>query len=65
VRYHYVIIDYLCRLAPRCAPESARAGSDASELRWATRRQAAAMKLRPALRRVLRNAFASVSVPRA
>lgn len=59
VQYHYVIIDYLCRLAPRCRPQAARPGTDVTELRWATRREAAALHLRPALRRVLRKAFAA------
>lgn len=70
VQYHYVIIDYLCRLAPRCAPSSARAGSDATELRWITRAELRRFDLRPVLRQVLRKAFtrsaqARTSEPRA
>lgn len=32
-RYHYVLIDYLCRIAPGASPET-QAGSDAAECRW-------------------------------
>jgi ADP-ribose pyrophosphatase YjhB (NUDIX family) len=64
VQYHYVIIDYLCRLAPRSSPAAARASSDVTELRWASRREVAALKLRPALQRVLGKAFQLALPPR-
>lgn len=35
VRYHYVIADYLCRVIGG----QARAGSDAADLRWASRKE--------------------------
>jgi 8-oxo-dGTP diphosphatase len=59
VQYHYVIIDYLCRLADGCSPAQAVAGSDASELRWITRAELPSCALRPALIAVLEKAFAS------
>ena len=58
VQYHYVIIDYLCRLAAGSHPADACASSDASELRWITRAEIQAFALRPALVAVLEKAFA-------
>lgn len=55
VRYHYVIIDFLCRLAPRHA--APRAASDVTELRWATRAELPQFRLRPALLRVIDKGF--------
>jgi 8-oxo-dGTP diphosphatase len=41
VRYHYVLIDFLCR--PLCG--DLRAGSDAADVRWFTRDELPALKL--------------------
>jgi 8-oxo-dGTP diphosphatase len=41
VRYHYVLIDYLCRPAGG----DLKAGSDAADVRWFTREEVPALKL--------------------
>ena len=41
VRYHYVLIDFLCR----AAGGDLKAGSDAAEVRWFTREQLPALNL--------------------
>ena len=54
VRYHYVLVDYLCRV------ESGRlqAASDAAETRWVERSRLAEHGLRPETMRVIERAFA-------
>ncbi|MSO20386.1 MAG: NUDIX domain-containing protein [Acidobacteria bacterium] len=53
VQYHYVIIDYVCRLEEDSLPAHAQASSDAAELRWALREELSQYWLHPALLRVL------------
>lgn len=53
VLYHYVIVDYLCRL---CAGE-ARAGSDALELAWAAPGELERYDLPPKALEVVQDAF--------
>jgi mutator protein MutT len=48
-QYHYVLIDYLCRLL---AGEAA-AASDVSEVRWVTAEELAKMELRDSIRGVI------------
>ena len=54
VRYHYVLIDYLC------VPEGGRlrSGSDAREARWVERCDLSDYSLRPEMLRVIEKAFA-------
>jgi 8-oxo-dGTP diphosphatase len=49
VEYHYVLIDYLCRVAGG----RLRAGSDADEVRWATRAQIEGMEMAADTRAVI------------
>lgn len=49
-QYHYVLIDYLCRVAGG----EARAGSDVSEVRWVSADEIAVLELRDSTERVLR-----------
>lgn len=58
VQYHYVIIDYLCRLDDESQSRHAVAASDTTELRWAMRDDLPNFHLRPALLRVIGKAFA-------
>ena len=53
VRYHYVIVDYLCRV------ESGKpqAASDASEIQWADRAALGRFHLRPETLRVIEKAL--------
>jgi 8-oxo-dGTP diphosphatase len=54
IRYHYVLIDFLCRVVsgtPCC-------GSDADEVRWFTQEDAAQLKLAPDTAEVIRKGFA-------
>jgi 8-oxo-dGTP diphosphatase len=53
-QYHYVLIDYLCRLRSG----TALAASDASELRWARPEELGALGLRQVTIEVIRKAFA-------
>lgn len=54
VRFHYVIVDYLCR-----APVGeARAGSDAAAVAWVTPDELAAYGVNPHAAAVVRKAFA-------
>jgi 8-oxo-dGTP diphosphatase len=53
--YHYVLIDYLCRVAGG----EALAGSDVSEVRWVTVDQLAGMELRDSIERVVRKGLES------
>ena len=53
VRYHYVLVDYLCRLVSG----ELRAGSDASEVCWASREEVPAHHLNKKTGAVVRKAF--------
>jgi 8-oxo-dGTP diphosphatase len=55
VRYHYVLIDFLCRRVsgePCC-------GTDADEVRWFTREELGQLKLAPDTAEVIRKGFLS------
>ncbi len=54
-RYHYVLIDYLCR------PTGGRltAASDASDVRWATADELDALAIRPLTQQVIRKGLAA------
>ena len=54
VEYHFVIVDYLCRVAGG----TATCGSDADEVQWARRDDLAQYRLTPAATRVIAKAFA-------
>ncbi len=56
-RYHYVLIDYLCH----SISEDAKAGSDASEVRWVTENELVAMRLRESIEQVVRKGFLRAS----
>jgi len=49
-QYHYVLIDYLCRVVAG----DARAASDVSDVRWVTAEALPAMELRPTIEQVVR-----------
>ncbi len=53
VRYHYVLVDYLCRLVSG----EPRAGSDASEVCWASREEVPAYHLNKKTGAVVEKAF--------
>jgi ADP-ribose pyrophosphatase YjhB (NUDIX family) len=53
VRYHYVLVDFLCRVEGG----ELRAASDVSEARWVPRDELAQYGLRPATLRVIEKAF--------
>jgi 8-oxo-dGTP diphosphatase len=55
VRFHYVIVDYLCEVVGG----EARAGSDAEAVAWVGEEELSALDLTPRLRDVLRVGFAS------
>ena len=55
-QYHYVLIDYLCRLVSG----EAKAGSDVSEVRWVPEGELAAMGLRESVEQVVRKGFRRV-----
>lgn len=59
VRFHYVLVDFLCRVEGG----ELRAGTDVSEARWVLRHELAEFHLRPATLRVIERAF-SQSEPR-
>jgi 8-oxo-dGTP diphosphatase len=55
VKYHYVLIDYLCRpLHPGSVP---KAGSDAGDARWIRRADLGEYQLRPDMLEVIEKAF--------
>jgi 8-oxo-dGTP diphosphatase len=54
IRYHYVLIDFLCRVVSG----TACCGSDADEVRWFTQEDAAQLKLAPDTAEVIRKGFA-------
>jgi ADP-ribose pyrophosphatase YjhB (NUDIX family) len=51
--YHYVLIDFLCS----AEPGEAQAGSDVSEVRWATAAEIESLPLRDSIRQVLLKAL--------
>jgi len=53
VEYHFVIVDYLCRVASG----TATCGSDAAEVQWAQRSDLARYRLTAAATRVIAGAF--------
>ena len=55
-RYHYVLIDYLCRVK-RSGPQDPRAATDVSECRWVTPSEVAEYHLRPETLRVVGKAL--------
>ncbi|MBI4479180.1 MAG: NUDIX hydrolase [Acidobacteria bacterium] len=55
VKYHYVLVDFLCRVESG----DLRASSDVSDARWIPRRDLARYSLRPATLRVIEKAFQS------
>jgi len=57
-RYHYVLIDYLCRPTGG----SLCASSDASDARWATEAELDALGLRPLTEQVIRKGLAADTV---
>lgn len=54
-RYHFVIADYLCDVE---GSAGARAGSDVSDIAWATEDELARYSLTPTATRVMKRAFA-------
>ena len=59
VKYHYVLVDFLCRADGGVL----RASSDVSEARWVRRRDLAKYSLRPATLRVIEKAFKAALSP--
>lgn len=55
VTYHYVIVDYLCRLVSG----TARAGSDAEAVAWAAETELGPYNLPPKAEEVIRDGFGS------
>ncbi|MGH9682568.1 MAG: NUDIX hydrolase [Candidatus Acidiferrales bacterium] len=53
LKYHYVILDYLCE----ASNEDAKAGSDVTDVAWAMEVELAKYSLTPAATRVIRKAF--------
>jgi len=53
VEYHYVIVDYVCRVEGGAAA----CGSDADEVRWVDRRDLESYRLTPGARAVIEKAF--------
>lgn len=53
VRYHYILLDYVCRVTS----EAACAASDAAECCWAARDELASFHLRPEAVRVIEKAL--------
>ena len=52
-QYHYVLIDYLCKLISG----EARAGTDVSEVRWVSESDLPALRLRDSIKQVVRKGF--------
>lgn len=57
VRYHYVLIDYLCRPKPGAATPVA--ATDASDARWVSREELQGLGLRPDTLAVIEKALAA------
>ena len=58
VQYHYVLIDFLCRLVGG----ELRAASDAEEVRWFTQEELPALNLAQDTQEVVRKGFAQLAV---
>ena len=56
-QYHYVLIDYLCRVISG----EAKAGSDVSDVRWVKEAELAALGLRQSIEKVIREGFLRAS----
>lgn len=54
-QYHYVLIDYLCRLISG----EAKAGTDVSEVRWVAESDLPALRLRDSIEQVVHKGFGS------
>ena len=63
VKFHYVLVDFLCRVeggqAKKELATKLRAADDVSDARWVRRRDLAKFHLRPATLRVIEKAFQS------
>lgn len=59
-RYHYVLVDYLCRL-DRAGPQTPCAASDVSECCWAAHAELAEYRLHPETLRVVEKALAAAA----
>ena len=59
-RYHYVLIDYLCRL-DSSGPQAPCAASDVSECRWVTPAELAQYRLHPDTVRVVEKALVAAA----
>jgi 8-oxo-dGTP diphosphatase len=59
VQYHYVLVDFLCRVVGG----ELQASSDAAEVRWFTQEELPALKLAEDTQEVIRVGFESVSSP--
>lgn len=57
VKYHYVLVDFLCHPEAGQPARSPRAADDVGEARWVRRRDLAKFSLRPATLRVIEKAF--------
>ena len=53
-QYHYVVVDYLCRLLRG----EAHASSDVSEVKWVTEAELSSLELRESIEEVVRKALA-------
>ena len=63
VKYHYVLVDFLCRVEGSAKKQKLRAASDAGAARWVRRRDLAKYHLRPATLRVIARAFRAAVTP--
>ena len=59
VKYHYVLVDFLCHVEGSQQNETLRASSDVSQARWVRRDDLSKYSLRPATLRVIEKAFQS------
>ena len=57
VQYHFVVIDYLCRIVSGAS----RPGSDVSEIRWAQFDDLEALRITPETRNVIQKALGAAS----
>ncbi len=56
IQYHYVLIDYLCRLISG----EAKAGTDVSEVRWVSESELAGLRLRGSIESSLRDSVTAI-----
>ncbi len=57
VQYHYIILDYLCRLEDSSQGSRVQPASDATDARWVELDELGPMQLSPAVLRVIRRGF--------